>query len=867
MKLAIVNQTASVGGWRYLYMLVKNIVKIRPDYDVTIFVTNTDGVEEVQKLQNIGVKIKRINNIEQVLRPFHPKTKFHIGWLDKLNNKLRYKKWQRKKRMITVNRNNLDTLNDYDAVFYSWPYGVIAPDINKPLFFIPHDFIVSHCFGLDGAGFYPKDYWLNTILPQLKTFVDRGAVPIVSTDFIRDEYNRVFPESDEKPNVVFLSKFNEYKPMTKAEINKVLQKHGITGDYILFANNNMPHKNLAQTIAAMYYVKQKHPNVKLVISGYQNQNILCKITTPYYADHTDDEKNWDIKGIGLLPDDEFSALMQGATMCINASLCEAGAGSGIDAWSIGTPMVMSDIPAFRNQLDFLGVRAELFEPREARDIARAINKLLDNPELAKQNAKISKQAMNKYSWDIVAQKYIDVFENHLYTKPKCKKMKILFDFSFDGFVSSQEGICVYNSFLFQALLENYPNVELEIYTNEINVPNLHKSMSAYYNKFKHRIHIITPTQTTRKPWRHINLTKYAFCGIKQNLYKLLYKLTHNKHYRARINKWRDKKYALKMYVRPLSELIAESNADVAFNDIVGLTGTHKFKGPKLFMLHDLFTIPFMDLFRDLIPDIDNVNKKAIENLNKYADEGTCFVTATPYIRDEHVLKYISNVAECHVINYPPMLRDYSGVRLMSEKDVRKKFGIKGPYTFYASQNRPNKNVMLMLKALKLLKDKGVDFTLVTTGRIDTLKATKEYVEKNNLADRIVETGSLSEQDLYALYKYSAAAVVTTIIEGPGMPQQVLEPLTIGNIPVICSKCLGADSSMRIFGLDPDKVDLNWVDLDDDKGLAEKIQEVLKNPKPHIAKQKHIIDAYKKRTWDDVAHDYMKLFKQITKQKN
>lgn len=444
-------------------------------------------------------------------------------------------------------------------------------------------------------------------------------------------------------------------------------------------------------------------------------------------------------------------------------------------------------------------------------------------------------------------------------------MKILFDFSFDGFVSAQEGIVVYNSFLFQSLLENYPDLEIEIYTNEINVQTLQQSMLTYYDKFKNRIHIITPN--VHKKWYNINIFKYAFYTIKTCVYNVLYKITKHESYMKRNCKWKNKKALLCSENIPSNSLIAKSHADIAFNDIVGLTGTHNFSGPKVFMLHDLFTIPLVDLFRDLMPNIDEINQNAVDNLNRYADEGACFVTATPYIRDEHVFKYLKNVHDCYVINYPPMLRDYSKIKLMAEKDIRKKFGINGPYTFYASQNRPNKNVMLMLKALKRLKDKGIDFTLVTTGRMDTLKATQEYVQKNNLSDRIIETGRLDEQELYTLYKYSAMAVVTTIVEGPGMPQQVLEPLMIGNIPVICSKCLGVQSSLCVFGLNPENVDLNWVDLDDDKGLAKKIEEVLKNPKPHIEKQKHIIDAYTKRTWDDVAHDYMNLFEKIINQKH
>ena len=124
---------------------------------------------------------------------------------------------------------------------------------------------------------------------------------------------------------------------------------------------------------------------------------------------------------------------------------------------------------------------------------------------------------------------------------------------------------------------------------------------------------------------------------------------------------------------------------------------------------------------------------------------------------------------------------------------------------------------------------------------------------------IIETGSLSEQDLYALYKYANLTVIPTIIEGPGMPQQTLETLILKNIPIIHSKAWGIKESLESVGLSMETADLNWFDLDDDKTLAQKIEDVLNNPAPHIKKQKHILSAYTKRTWEDTACDYMKVF--------
>jgi glycosyltransferase involved in cell wall biosynthesis len=168
-------------------------------------------------------------------------------------------------------------------------------------------------------------------------------------------------------------------------------------------------------LGAYYCVKQRYPNVKLIITGFGTENIRGISNSPYYIDWLQEngDTQYDVESLGLLEDDDFYTLMQGAKMVINASLCEAGNGSGLDAWKIGTPVVMSNIPAFQNQLDFLGVKAELFDPRNATDIARAILHLLDNPDIAQQNVEISKQAMARYTWEDVANQYLTIFEKGL----------------------------------------------------------------------------------------------------------------------------------------------------------------------------------------------------------------------------------------------------------------------------------------------------------------------------------------------------------------------------------------------------------------------------------------------------------------------
>ena len=410
MKLAIVNQIASTGGWRYIVRLVLALKQLCPNMEISIFFNETVGAEDVcDKLKYHGITMIKIPN-QLETKKFVEKDKFKNKTINKISNKIRklLYNWKSISRR-TNNRPFENLLEKQDIVFYAWPYRIKAPKISKPIFFIPHDFIYTHSWGMEGIGFYNKIYW-KTTLEEHETFVQKGAVPIVSSDYIKDEFNKTFPNSKEKPHVVYLSALNDFPSLPPKQAKDFFEREHIKDEYVLFASNVGPHKNFVNVLGAWYYVKQKYPNLKLILSGYGNNDILGKVNTPYYMDHTDNFKDYDIKSTGLLSGEEFSTLMQNAKMVINASLCEAGNGSGLDAWEMGIPVVMSNIPAFQNQIDKLGVKAELFDPKNSHDIARAIIKLLDNPELAKENVRVSKKALQNYTWKNVAEQYLDIFE-------------------------------------------------------------------------------------------------------------------------------------------------------------------------------------------------------------------------------------------------------------------------------------------------------------------------------------------------------------------------------------------------------------------------------------------------------------------------
>lgn len=395
MKLAVVAQHCSTGGWRYVELLSKEL--IRKGVNLTVFVSSKN-IENHSGIQNIINTGARVEDLYQEGKKVTVKKIYR-----KLKNII-YKKSKKSK-----NECYLDVhLKDYDVVFYAWPYDIEPPEIDRPLFFIPHDFIFTHFFGFHSGHLYTREWWMRQ-KQQIDRFAKKGKA-IVSSPYVKEEFIRTCPERKSDPDVVFLSSFNDYKKLSHKQINETLSKLNINDEYILYANNWALHKNMQPVLGAYFYVKQKYPNIKLIITGYGTDNIYCQCNSPYYLDHIAETEPYDVKSLGLLNDADFSAVLQGAKMIVNASLCEAGSGSSLDAWELGIPVAMSEIDPFKQQLKYLKTFAELFDPRNSNDIARAILKILDHPEASKEKAEKSKEALSKYTWADVAEQYLNIFK-------------------------------------------------------------------------------------------------------------------------------------------------------------------------------------------------------------------------------------------------------------------------------------------------------------------------------------------------------------------------------------------------------------------------------------------------------------------------
>lgn len=424
---------------------------------------------------------------------------------------------------------------------------------------------------------------------------------------------------------------------------------------------------------------------------------------------------------------------------------------------------------------------------------------------------------------------------------------IITDYAYELKDAYREGVVVYVNYLCKGLLDADPNIKIEFWQYSFNTQHMKRAYRLGCDAY--------PSRVSFHDEGGFSLRRRAalFCvRVFFKIVKIIFRFSS-----STINDF----FKRKIIQPPLAKTIKRySKANIFYTTYFGLPLTAQMDGLKILQVHDIYRITLRDLFARENSTIDIYNRETIKNLTEYAKKGAYLSCFTAFTRSE-ILKYVPNIKkeQIHEVRIPPMIGEFRDIDEIEVEKVKEKYGISGAYTFMASQNRPNKNWGVLFKALDRLRREGVEIMMVTTGKISEVKECSRLYDELKLGTTVVETGPLSTEDLAALYKGAALAVVPTMIEGHGISMQGLEALKAG-VPVIHSKALGIENSLELVGLNFETADLNWFECGDAAGLAEKIKEVLADRSRHIEKQRHILKAYTDITWEDTAREYVNIFK-------
>jgi len=234
----------------------------------------------------------------------------------------------------------------------------------------------------------------------------RAARIIAVSEYSRQDILKTYGLSPERVIAIPEAAPTHFAPVTNEnEMRRIRDTYGIKGDYILAVGSIQPRKNLARLVRAYTHLRAARPGVKLptlVLVGkraWLYDETLRVIRESGAGDQ--------ILLTGYVSESDLTALYSGAICFVYPSYFEGFGLPPLEAMKCGAPVIVGNQTSLP---EVVGEAALLVNPFDEIEIAAALARLIDNPDLRdKLRVKGLKRAAT-FSWQDTARRTLEVYE-------------------------------------------------------------------------------------------------------------------------------------------------------------------------------------------------------------------------------------------------------------------------------------------------------------------------------------------------------------------------------------------------------------------------------------------------------------------------
>ena len=183
---------------------------------------------------------------------------------------------------------------------------------------------------------------------------------------------------------------------------EVAARHGLRQPYVLNVGVKQARKNLPGLLAAFAQLNARLPGYQLALVGptlWRHGDLRETIGTLGL--------NGAVRVLGFVPDEDLRALYSQANVFVFPSLYEGFGLPVLEAMSCGVPVVCSNTTSLP---EVGGDVAVLVDPRDPAAIARAMEEVLTDPELASSLRARGRERAREFTWDRYADSTMRVYE-------------------------------------------------------------------------------------------------------------------------------------------------------------------------------------------------------------------------------------------------------------------------------------------------------------------------------------------------------------------------------------------------------------------------------------------------------------------------
>ena len=246
---------------------------------------------------------------------------------------------------------------------------------------------------------------------QMRLTIRRSAQSaahiLTDCDFARDDILKTYGIAPERVTAVPLAAAVRFSPVRdERELDRVRNKYGINGKYILTVGSIQPRKNIPRLIRAYSMLcreRNLEPLPKLVVVGKRGwlyEDTLATAESSTVRDR--------IILTGYVDDKDLPALYSAASCFVYPSYFEGFGIPPLEAMRCGTPTITGDRTCFP---EIIGDAGLMVDPFDEQAIKLGIVRVLTEQTLRDELIEKGLKRANSYDWLKTARQTLDVYES------------------------------------------------------------------------------------------------------------------------------------------------------------------------------------------------------------------------------------------------------------------------------------------------------------------------------------------------------------------------------------------------------------------------------------------------------------------------
>jgi glycosyltransferase involved in cell wall biosynthesis len=174
--------------------------------------------------------------------------------------------------------------------------------------------------------------------------------------------------------------------------------------FLLYVGRPAPHKNLERLIEAFSLLRERDPELMLVLAGRRDANYE-RIESRALANGTEN-----LSFTGFVNEGQLRWLYERCEAYVFPSLSEGFGLPGLEAMRHGAPVLASAATCLP---EIYGDAARYFDPMNIEEMADAIGEVARSEKLRAELAEKGRAQVDKYSWRRMAEQTLEVYERVL----------------------------------------------------------------------------------------------------------------------------------------------------------------------------------------------------------------------------------------------------------------------------------------------------------------------------------------------------------------------------------------------------------------------------------------------------------------------